>query len=129
MRRPGVRTRGPSNRPFEVVDKLEAAAMAKWQQKEEELQAKLQEAQQRINQLQAQKSGGEKALLSKEQHDEILKFRRAQADTRRELKNVRKELTADIDSLGLRLKFINIALMAALVAVFGIVRGMIKRRG
>ncbi len=118
----GVRTRGASDRPFEVVDRLEADAMAKWQEKEAALQEKLQEAQQRIRALQQQKSGNERMLLSKEQQEEIVKFRKAQADTRRQLKNVRKELTGGIDALGMRLKCLNIALVPLLVAAFGIVR-------
>ena len=124
----GVRTRGPSDRPFKVVDRLEAEAMAKWQRKEAALQEKLQEAQAKINELQRQKSGNERLILSREQQEEIAKFRKAQADTRRELKNVRKELTADIDSLGFTLKCVNIVLMPALVILFGIARFLIRKR-
>ena len=124
----GVRTRGASSRPFDVVDRLEAAARAEYQEKEEELQQKLVEAQQRVSELQRQKSGSERTLLSKEQQEEIVKFRRAQADTRRQLKEVRKGLTADIDALGTRLKCVNVALMPALVVLFGLVRGFIRRR-
>ena len=125
----GVRTRGASDRPFTVVDKLEAEAMAKWQKKEAELQSKLAEAQQKINALQSQKSGNDRMLLSKEQQQEIVKFRKAQAETRRELKGVRKELTADIDSLGSRLKGINITLVPFLVVLFGLFRGFLRKRG
>ena len=125
----GVRTRGASNRPFTVVDRLEAEAMAKWQKKEAELQSRLAEAQRRISELQSQKSGSERMLLSREQQQEIVKFRKAQAETRRELKGVRKELTADIDSLGARLKGINIALMPVLVVLFGLFRGFLRKRG
>ena len=123
----GVRTRGASKRPFDVVDKLEAEAMAKWQQKEADLQAKASEAQQRINALQSQKTGNERFILSKEQQEEIVKLRKAQADTRKQLKGVRKELTADIDSLGTLLKCINIALVPLCVILFGLVR-FIRRK-
>ena len=118
----GIRTRGNGNRPFAVVDRLESEAMAKWQQKEADLQQRLQEAQQRISDLQRQKSGNERMILSREQQDEIAKFRKAQADTRKELKGVRKALTGDIDSLGMRLKCINIGLIPLLVVLFGVVR-------
>ena len=124
----GVRSRGPSNRPFAKVDALEAKALAKWQRKQSELEAALQETQQRLSALQKQKSGNDRLLLSKEQQDEILQFRKTQADTRRQLKNVRKELTADIDSLGLTLKVVNIMLVPALVIAFGIFHGLRRRR-
>ena len=124
----GVRSRGPSNRPFTKVDALEAKALAKWQRKQSELEAALQETQQRLSALQKQKSGNDRLLLSKEQQDEILQFRKTQANTRRQLKNVRKELTADIDSLGLTLKVVNIMLVPALVIAFGIFHGIRRRR-
>ena len=84
--------------------------------------------QQRLQALQKQKSGDERFILSREQQDEILKLRKAQAETRKQLKNVRKELTADIDSLGLTLKCINIALVPALVVLFGLFRGYLRRK-
>ncbi len=124
----GVRTRGKSARPFEVVDRLEAVATEKWQKRGKELQDKLQETQDRINALQAKKTGNERMLLSREQQEEIRKFKREEADARRDLKNVRKALTGDIDSLGTRLKFLNIALVPLLVALFGVVRGLLRRR-
>ena len=85
--------------------------------------------QQRLQALQREKKGDERFILSKEQQDEIVKLRKAQADTRKQLKKVRKELTADIDSLGLLLKCINIALIPALVVLFGLFRGLMRKRG
>ncbi|MBP5286164.1 MAG: Gldg family protein [Kiritimatiellae bacterium] len=125
----GLRSRGASNRPFEVVDELEAKALAKWQRKESELQDALRDTQQRLQALQQQKSGDERMILSQEQQDEIVRFRKMQADTRRQLKNVRKELTADIDALGTLLKCINIALVPVLVVIFGLLRGFARKRG
>ena len=124
----GVRSRGASDRPFKKVNELEAEAMRKWQQKEAELQAELQATQQRLQALQSRKSGNERMILSKEQQDEIIRFRKMQADTSRQLKNVRKELTSGIDSLGLTLKTINIALMPLLVILFGLVRGWLRKK-
>ena len=67
-------------------------------------------------------------ILSREQQAEIAKLRKAQSETRRQLKNVRKELTADIDALGLRLKIVNIVLVPVLIALLGLFRGL-RRRG
>ncbi len=124
----GVRSRGASDRPFTVVNEREAEATKKWQAREAEFQQELQETQQRLAALQKEKKGNERFILSKEQQDEIVKLRKAQADTRKQLKNVRKELTADIDSLGLRLKVVNIALVPALVVLFGLLRGYLRRK-
>ena len=125
----GVRSRGTTDRPFTVVNELEAKATRQWQKKAADFEAELQMTQQRLASLQKQKSGDERFILSKEQQDEIVKLRKAQADTRKQLKNVRKELTADIDSLGLTLKCINIALVPALVVLFGLFRGFLRKRG
>ena len=124
----GVRSRGPSNRPFAKVDALEAKALAKFQNEQSRLEAALQETQQRLQALQQQKSGGNRLLLSKEQQDEIAQFRKTQAATRRQLKNVRKQLTADIDSLGLTLKVVNILLVPALVILFGVWRAVQRKK-
>ncbi len=125
----GVRSRGKSNRPFVKVDELEAKAMARWQQEQVRLEAALQETQQRLMALQKEKSGNERMILSREQQEEIVRFRKVQADTRRQLKNVRKELTSGIDSLGVVLKTVNILAVPLLIAAFGIFRGIRRRRG
>ncbi|MBR1922074.1 MAG: Gldg family protein [Kiritimatiellae bacterium] len=124
----GVRSRGASDRPFTVVNELEAEATKKWQAREAAFQQELQETQQRLAALQREKKAGERYILSQEQQDEIVKLRKSQSETRRQLKNVRKELTADIDSLGLRLKVVNIVLVPALVVLFGLCRAYLRRR-
>ena len=102
--------------------------MRQWQRKAADFKAELQMTQRRLQALQKQKSGDERFILSQEQQDEILKLRKAQAETRKQLKNVRKELTADIDSLGLMLKVLNILAIPALVIFFGIFRGLKRRK-
>ncbi len=124
----GVRSRGASNRPFTVVDNLEKDALKKYQKQQSDLEAALEETQQRLVALQKQKSGNERLILSKEQQEEIQRFRKMQADTKRKLKNVRKDLTAGIDSLGLKLKTINIVLIPLLVIVFGVLRALARRK-
>lgn len=123
----GVRSRGTTDRPFTVVNELEAKAMRQWQRKAADFEAELQMTRQRLQALQKQKSGDERFILSREQEAEIQNLRKAEADTRRQLKNVRKELTADIDSLGLTLKVVNIGLVPALVVLLGLLKGL--RRG
>ena len=124
----GVRSRGQFNRPFAKVDKLEAEAMKKWQAREEELQKELQELQQRLSALQQERQGMERLILSKEQQAELENFRKKQADTRKALKNVRKNLNRDIEQLGLTLKLINIALVPFFVVIFGVWRGAQRKK-
>lgn len=118
----GVRSRGQFNRPFDKVDALEVKAMKQWQAEEERLEAALQETQQRLTALQQQKTGNERLILSKEQQAELEQFRKTQADTRKQLKEVRKNLNKEIERLGLTLKVVNIALVPLLVVAFGLFR-------
>ena len=123
----GLRSRGVTDRPFTVVNELEAAATKKWQEKEARFQEELRATQQRLSALQAQKSANERLVLSRAQQDEIARLRKAQSATRRQLKLVRRELTADIDALGKWLKFDNIVLVPLLVVLFGLFRGWRRR--
>lgn len=124
----GVRSRGQFNRPFVKVDQLEVKAMKQWQAEEERLEAALQETQQRLADLQQKKSGNERLILSKEQQAELEQFRKTQAETRKQLKEVRKNLNKDIERLGLSLKVVNIALLPLLVIGFGLFRGLRRRK-
>jgi len=124
----GVRSRGQFNRPFAKVDALEAKAMKQWQAEEERLEAALQETQQRLSELQQKKTGNERLILSREQQAELEQFRKTQAETRKQLKDVRKSLNREIERLGLTLKVVNIALVPLFVIAFGIYRGTRRKK-
>jgi ABC-type uncharacterized transport system involved in gliding motility auxiliary subunit len=124
----GLRSRGTYDRPFTRVLALERQAQERWQEEEKNLQAKLQETQMRLNQLQAVKTEDQQYILSPEQKKEIETFRQQQFQTQQQLKEVRKNLRRDIENLGLKLKIINMALMPALVAVFGISFGWRRKK-
>ena len=124
----GLSSRGASDRPFEVVDRLEAEAMRQWQQREAEFQDELQATIQDIASMKSEKVGNGRIILSKEQQEKLSGLKKKEAETRRKLKDVRKELTAGIVSLGTTLKWINIAFMPILVVLFGLARGFIRRR-
>ena len=124
----GLRSRGPSDRPFEVVRNLRAEAEKKFRAKAEELQAKLNETSKKLNELLQGKRGTDRQLVSQELESAIGEARREKAKTQKELKNVRKELNADIENLGFKLKVANICLVPLLVILFGIVHALIRRR-
>ncbi len=123
-----LRTRGRSNRPFTTVDKLKREAEQEFQAKEKALQAKLNQTEQKLNALQQQKQGQNAAILSPEQRLEIENFRTQQVSTRKELRAVQHELGKSIEQLGSTLKFINIALIPLLIAIFAIIMGVRRSR-
>ncbi len=114
----GIRARGTFNRPFDRVIAMQKIAEQNYRSQEKELEDKVQQAQTKITQLQSQKPAGAGAmLLSPEQQAEIDKLRKEMASTNKELRQVRFNLRRDIDSLFDRLKFLNIALIPALVTL------------
>ena len=125
-----VRSRAVRERPFTVVNKLQADAESRYQSKIQELEAGLSTAQQKINELQRAKSGekSQRFILSPEQQTEIANFRKKEADVKKELKQVRKSLNADIDSLENRVKWWNIAAMPIVVIILGVLLSVMRRK-
>lgn len=123
-----LRTRGRSSRPFTTVVELKREAEQEFQAKEKALQAKLNETEQKLNAMQQQKQGQNAAILSLEQRQEIDNFRATQVSTRKELRAVQHELGKSIEQLGTTLRFINIALIPLLIALFAIYRGVKRSR-
>lgn len=115
----GLRTRGRSERPFTLVDRLEQQADEKWRGVEAELLAKQQETNRRLQELERGKDEQSRSLLSPSQVEEIQNFREELAANKKKLREVRRNLRQEIESLGWRLKLLNIVLMPALVLLAG----------
>ena len=113
-----IRGRGRFSRPFEVVEELRREADARFQYKERELLARLQDTENKLGELQQQKDAGEDALnLNREQIDTLEKFQAEKLTIRKDLREVRHQLGSDIENLGSWLKFINIALVPILLTI------------
>ena len=72
--------------------------------------------------------GGQKFILSPEQQQEIANFRAKEREVKIQLKEERKKLCADIDSLENRIKWMNIALMPVLVAAAGVGLAVLRHK-
>lgn len=125
----GLRGRGIKDRSFTRVRELEQQAQQRWQAEELKLMDRLQEAQQRLNELQAARDDKQQVVLTPEQAAEIESFRKQRFETQRELKNVRRNLREDIERLGFKVKAFNMAAVPLLIAVYGVARGVRRRRG
>lgn len=123
-----VRSRATLNRPFTVVKKMEEAAQGEYRSKIKELETKLSETQQKLNQLQTTKDKDQRFILSPEQQQELSKFRQTEAQAKKDLKEVRKNLRREIVSLENRLKWINIAGVPLAVIVCGVTMAMNRRK-
>ncbi len=123
-----VRSRATQSRPFTKVRQMQAKAEEDFRGKIKELEKSQQEAQTKLSELQRTKESGQRFIVSPEQQAEIEKFRKKQAEVNRDLKNVRKELRREVDSLENRLKWTNIMGMPAAVTVAGISLALLKRK-
>ncbi|MDR2012786.1 MAG: Gldg family protein [Rhodanobacter sp.] len=112
-----IRSRATSQRPFTTVEALKRNADERFRAKEQELQQELSDTERKLNQLQSAKSQDQAQILSSEQKAELDKFLKRKLEIRKELRQVRRQLDAEIESLGTHLKIINIALMPILATL------------
>ncbi len=113
-----LRARGRSARPFDRVQEIQREAEKNYLTKEQDLQKRLREAEQKITELQQKRPDGQaSALLTPEQEAEIREVRKQMVATRKELREVQHQLRKDIEGLGARVKAANMAIMPGVVAL------------
>lgn len=121
-----VRSRGKIARPFTRVQEIQVNAQKKWQAEEEKLTAQLSELQKKLNDLQAQRTDGNRYAMTPQQQTEIERFRAEERDVKVRRREVRKNLREDIERLGSRLVAMNLLLVPAACTAFGL--GVFARR-
>lgn len=113
-----LRARGRFARPFDRVRDIQKQAELQHAKKEQELQQKLRDTEQKISELQQKRPDGQAtALLTPEQEKEVAEFRVQMVDTRKQLRDVQHQLRKDIEGLGSTVKLANMALMPGLVGL------------
>jgi ABC-type uncharacterized transport system involved in gliding motility auxiliary subunit len=112
-----IRGRATSQRPFTTVDALKRNADERFRSKEQELQKELSDTEHKLTELQSAKSQDQAQILSPEQKTELENFLKRKVEIRKELRQVRRQLDADIEALGTKLKLVNIVLMPLLVTL------------
>ena len=124
----GSRSRSAIRRPFTVVQKMEAEFNQKVGTKIEEFQEKQKAAQQKLSELQAQKSRGSELYLSPEQEAEIRKLRKEQVEYSKLIREQEKDLRRQKDKLAGKITLLNVAAMPLLVTLFGLGLFIQRRR-
>ncbi len=122
----GLRTRAKLERPFTRVEALRKRAQAQWLVEEQELVAKVEATNRKLSELERQKDPSQKMIVSQAQEEEIRRFQQEKRDVSKRLKEVRRNLNADIEALGNRIKFINIFLIPLCVLIAGALFGLTK---
>jgi ABC-type uncharacterized transport system involved in gliding motility auxiliary subunit len=116
-----LRSRGGSSYPFTVVEDLQLEAEKAFRAEERALVQRQEETNRRLQELQSQKDGDSLAMLSPEQEAEIERLVQERLDTRARLREVQHSLDRDVEALGARLKWINVAVVPALVLLFALI--------
>ena len=112
-----LRARDPADRPFTLVESIRRDAEARFLEEEQQLQERIAETEQRLAVLRAELPEGAEtnALLTDAQEAEMRALQRELAEGRRALRDVQADLRRDVEALGSRLAFINMALVPILV--------------
>jgi ABC-type uncharacterized transport system involved in gliding motility auxiliary subunit len=124
----GSRSRSAIRRPFTVVQKMEADFNKQVGTKIEEFQEKQKVAQQKLSDLQTQKSRGSELYLSPEQEAEIRKLRKEQVEYSKLIREQEKDLRRQKDKLAGKITLLNVAVMPMLVTLFGLGLFIQRRR-
>jgi ABC-type uncharacterized transport system involved in gliding motility auxiliary subunit len=122
----GLRSRGTSARPFEVVENIERKAEARYSAEEHALQQRLKATEAKLADLTGRDQSGTPATLSPEQNQAISEFRADILQTRRQLRGVQAALRGDISRLRNGLEFLDIALIPILVAIAAVVVAAVR---
>ena len=121
-----LRSRGEFTRPFDRVEAIRRDAELKFREREQELRAKLEETEKKIQQLQQEQGNDSNLILTPEQNREMEKFRDIRVATRKELRSVQHELKKNIEQLGTTLRVINIGLIPLLIILIAIGTGIYR---
>ena len=112
----GLRGRGTSNRPFLVIEDLQKKAELSFREKQMSLQNELQITEDKLKKIQDNNSNSVDSKTS-EQNIAIEDFQNKIFSIRKQLREVQRQLNADIDQLENNIKLLNIWLMPFIVVI------------
>jgi ABC-type uncharacterized transport system involved in gliding motility auxiliary subunit len=115
-----IRGKGTSLRPFDVVHKMEVEAQKKYQQQLTALDARLQEVQTKLSELQGKRTEGNRLVATPEMTKAIEDFQKQSAQMRAQRREIRRALREDIDRLENKLLVVNLLASPLLVLLFGL---------
>ena len=123
-----VRGRATFTRPFERVEALRRVADDRFRAKEQELEQELRETEDKLTTLQSKRTDKSSVILTPEQEKELDEFQDQKLKIRKELRSVRAGLDADIQSLGVEIKVLNIVVVPVVFAFAVLLIAMWRRK-
>ena len=116
----GSRSRSAIRRPFTVVQTMEDEFVKTAGAKQDEYEAKEKETQEKLSELQAQRSRGSGPYLSPAQEEEIKNLRKEGVKYSKLIREQQKELRRKKDKLAGKITLLNVAAMPILVILVGL---------
>lgn len=122
----GLRGRGLSVRPFQIIVDMRQAADDKFRAKEQELLASIEVIDQNIQRLQREEQATG-VLLTGAQQGEIDNLRVQILGNRRDLREVQRSLRNDVEALESKVRIINIWAVPLVIAIFAVLLAFVSR--
>ena len=123
-----LRSRAAFTRPLTVIQQMEARAQQSYLGKIKELEDNLQQTQEKLTALQKGRAGAQSTMMSPEQQAEVENFKKKAIETRRDLKELRKNLRVESEALQFWTKVVNIGMVPLLVTLLGLGLALARRR-
>ncbi|MGB0370431.1 MAG: GldG family protein [Opitutales bacterium] len=115
----GIRGKGSNFRTFTRVEEMELAAQEKFQAAAEEIENKMRETTQQLQQLQSQQADQRLLIATPEVLEAIENLRNDEANLRSNLREIRKTMREDIEALEITLASINLVAGPVIVLALG----------
>ncbi|MCB0344045.1 MAG: GldG family protein [Bdellovibrionales bacterium] len=122
-----IRSRGKFTRPFTRVQEIERQAALRFKSEEMRMQAKLNNANQRLKMLQGSAPEGQQ-VFGAAVLEEIRKFREERIEAQKRLREVRRNIRQEKESLGSILFLMNTFLVPVLLVLISIAYAMHKAK-
>jgi ABC-type uncharacterized transport system involved in gliding motility auxiliary subunit len=124
----GLRGRGVTVRPFEMVDAIRRDAEANFRQTEQNLTQHLTQVQKQLTDLRGATGPNAQAVMTPAQQTAIDSAQQDILSTRQKLRAVQLDLRRDIAALETNLRLLDIALVPALLTILAIGLGVLRNR-
>jgi ABC-type uncharacterized transport system involved in gliding motility auxiliary subunit len=122
----GLRGRGFSVRPFQVIVDMRQEADDKFRAREQELLTSIQAIEQNIENLQREEQATGVAFTAAQQQ-EIDNFRVEMLQSRRDLREVQRSLRNDVETLESRVRIVNIWAVPVVIAILALLLALVRR--
>jgi ABC-type uncharacterized transport system involved in gliding motility auxiliary subunit len=123
-----IRGRATYSRPFTRVEQLRTQADERLRRKATELEAELADTERKLTELQTRRSDKSSLALTPEQQRTLEHFQQEKLRVRKELRNVRRGLDEQIETLGAVLKAVNVLAVPLLLSLAALGVLAIRRR-